>query len=135
MSSLKSIIAVAIGVITQANNRVFIAKRPEKTVQSGLWEFPGGKIEEGESAYQALVRELEEELGIQTINANPWLSIPYRLSDKQDLHLHCFQVDSFTGTPYGKEGQITRWIDYADLTAYLFPKPNRLLIDELLKSR
>ena len=76
---------VAAGVIRGADGHVLIAKRPLDKHQGGLWEFPGGKVEEGETAEAALARELAEELGIAVIAARPLIQVRHDYPDKQVL--------------------------------------------------
>ena len=91
---------VAAAVIRGADGRVLIAKRPQDKHQGGLWEFPGGKVEEGEAVERALARELEEELGIRVEAARPLIQVQHDYPDKQVL-LDVWEVSSFTGEPHG----------------------------------
>ncbi|RTZ80514.1 MAG: hypothetical protein DSZ01_02110, partial [Gammaproteobacteria bacterium] len=77
-----SIIEVAAGVLQDAAGRVLLARRPEGVHQGGLWEFPGGKVEPGESVRQALERELEEELGIGIKACRPLIRVGHRYADR-----------------------------------------------------
>ena len=91
--------------------------------QGGLWEFPGGKIENNESVLDALKRELFEEIGIALTHASPLIRIQHDYDDKTVL-LDVWQVDDFTGEPFGKEGQATCWIRQDELPMYDFPAAN-----------
>ena len=120
-------IAVAAAVIRGADGRVLIARRPLDKHQGGLWEFPGGKIEPGETAEAALGRELQEELGIQVRAARPLIRIHHEYPDKQVL-LDVWEVTAFDGEPHGAEGQPLAWVRPQDLPAYEFPAANRPIV-------
>lgn len=118
---------VAAGVIRGANGHVLIAKRPMDKHQGGLWEFPGGKVEEGESAESALARELAEELGIAVTAARPLIQVRHDYPDKQVL-LDVWEVLEFVGEAHGAEGQPLAWVAAEDLPRYDFPAANRPII-------
>jgi len=118
---------VAAGVIRGADGHVLIAKRPLDKHQGGLWEFPGGKVEEGETAEVALARELAEELGIAVIAARPLIQVRHDYPDKQVL-LDVWEVLEFDGEPHGAEGQPLAWVAAEDLPRYDFPAANRPII-------
>ena len=113
-------IHVAAAVIRNEANQVFISLRPDHVHQGGLWEFPGGKVETGESVYDALVREIHEENGIDIKSAQPLIKIPFRYPDKHVL-LDVWEVLEFSGTAHGKEGQECRWTDIDELNQFTFP--------------
>src|SRR6187549_2940482 len=85
-----------------------LAQRPEGKAYSGYWEFPGGKIEPGEDARAALVRELREELGIEVREATPWITRVYAYTHAT-VRLHFFRVTSWDGEPQPLEDQAIRW--------------------------
>lgn len=118
---------VAAGVIRGADGRVLIAKRPLDKHQGGLWEFPGGKVEDGESAEAALERELAEELGIAVTRSRPLIQVRHDYPDKQVL-LDVREVLAFTGEPHGAEGQPLAWVAPEALPNYRFPAANRPII-------
>ncbi len=92
-----------------AKGRVFAAQRREGDMRGGTWEFPGGKIEPGESAPACLARELQEELGIQ-VDVGPLLiTVDHTYSDLR-IHLHAFQCEITQGQPRAKEHQALRWL-------------------------
>mgnify|MGYP002714153243 CR=1 FL=1 len=118
---------VAAAVIRGADGRVLIAKRPQDKHQGGLWEFPGGKVEEGEAVERALARELEEELGIRVEAARPLIQVHHDYPDKQVL-LDVWEVSSFTGEPHGAEGQPLAWVSERQLLEYEFPAANKPIV-------
>lgn len=121
-------IHVVAGVIYNAErDKVLIAKRPMASHQGGLWEFPGGKVASGEKAYQALCRELVEELDIVVTSASALFSENYDYPDKK-IRLDIWKVDGFTGAARGNEGQEVLWVALNDLGAYSFPAANRSIL-------
>ena len=137
MQSIKRIHVVA-AVIYGDSEQILIARRPQHLHQGGLWEFPGGKVQAGESAYQGLVRELNEELAINVTTATPFMQVSHDYSDKQVL-LDIWQVTAFTGQPRGVEGQDCRWVPLTELlgesSAYQFPDANKSILQKLAASR
>lgn len=123
-------IHVAVGVIFNSDNQVLVALRSEDVDQGGLWEFPGGKIEPDEDSFQALCRELKEEVGIDVVEAEPLLQ---SFHDYKNYHvtLHTYVVSKFSGNPKGLLGQPLKWIDIAELSRLKFPDANQKIIDEL----
>jgi len=121
---------VAVAAIRDDQNRLLISKRHEHLHQGGLWEFPGGKIEAGETIHQALVREIHEELGIDVLDARPLIKIPHKYSDRS-VCLHVWLVETFSGNPQGKEGQKIRWVEQNELHQYTFPAANRTIVSAL----
>ncbi|MCX8957571.1 8-oxo-dGTP diphosphatase MutT [Erwinia psidii] len=123
---------VVVGIIRDKNQNIFLAKRSASSHMGNRWEFPGGKIEPGETAEQALKRELSEETGIDVIHAVAWDRSEH--TDAQ-LHvtLHFFMVDEWRGEPYGREGQPQRWVAQCDLVADEFPPANIPIVARLLK--
>lgn len=120
---MTKIVHVAAGVIRNANGQIFIAKRPDSVHQGGLWEFPGGKLEAGESVQTALVRELQEELGITATEFSPLIQIRHDYSDKSVL-LDVWNITAFTGEAHGREGQPTLWVEPERLGEFKFPAAN-----------
>jgi 8-oxo-dGTP diphosphatase len=102
------IVDVAAAVILQADGQFLLARRPEGRAYAGYWEFPGGKIEAGEDARAALVRELHEELGIDVDEACPWLTRVYAYPETT-VRLHFFRVRRWHGAPRAREGQELSW--------------------------
>ncbi|UTW14085.1 Nudix family hydrolase [Marinobacterium rhizophilum] len=127
MTTTRRLIHVAAAVILDRDQRILLARRPDDKHQGGLWEFPGGKVEAGESAADALARELHEELGIEVRRARPLIQIPHHYADKSVL-LDVFVVDAFDGQAHGREGQPVRWVHTAELSDYRFPAANRPIL-------
>jgi len=121
---------VAVGAIVNSRNEVLIAKRPNHLHMGGLWEFPGGKLEAGESVERAVHRELQEEIGIQITLASPLIKIQYRYPDRTVL-LDVWRVESFAGQPSGRENQRIAWVAVSDLNQYSFPEANLPIITAL----
>ncbi|MHA6492655.1 Nudix family hydrolase [Pseudomonas borbori] len=121
------VVHVAAAVIRGADGRVLIAKRADDQHQGGLWEFPGGKVEAGETVETALARELNEELGIQPTRARPLIQVRHDYPDKRVL-LDVWEVSAFSGEPYGAEGQPLAWVSPRQLSDYEFPAANRPLV-------
>ena len=119
---------VAVGVILDEEGRILITRRAEDTHQGGLWEFPGGKVEPGETVQSALARELAEELGIELGRCSPLLEIRHDYGDKSVL-LDVHTVWQFSGQPSGLEGQPLSWISVGDLAAYDFPAANKPIVE------
>lgn len=110
MSSEAKLVHVAAAVILQDGGREFLlACRPEGKVYAGYWEFPGGKVEPGESVYQALVRELQEELGITVTRADPWLVRRFTYPHAT-VSLNFFRVHAWEGEIHPKEHSGFSWI-------------------------
>ena len=125
-----SIIHVVVGVLLNGNHEVLIALRPAESHQGGLWEFPGGKVEEGESVEYALNREFKEELGISVQACTPLIQIRHEYSDKLVM-LDVWLIEKFSGIPQGREGQAIEWRALSKLRAVDFPKANDRIIREL----
>lgn len=127
---MSSLVQVAVGVVTDAQGRVLIALRPAQVHQGGLWEFPGGKVDSGETLEQALERELWEELGIVVRASEPLIRIRHDYPDKSVL-LEVRKVTVFDGQACGKEAQPIRWVTPQALFDYTFPQANRAIVQAL----
>lgn len=101
-------VKVAAAVLQRADGSFLLAQRPEGKIWAGYWEFPGGKIEEGETAYHALVRELDEELGIQVTQAYPWVTRVFDYPHAR-VELKFFRVTAWQGELQAREGQAFSW--------------------------
>lgn len=124
---MTGVVEVAAGVIFDKAGRVLIAKRADHLHQGGFWEFPGGKLEPGETSRQALDRELYEELGITVQTADPLIQLRHDYPDRA-IHLDVWRVDEFTGEPHGQEGQPVRWVAKESLLEYDFPAANQPIV-------
>lgn len=124
---MAKLVHVAVGVIYNADGKVLIAKRSELAHQGGLWEFPGGKVDAGESVAQALVRELREELAIDVTASEPLIQIRHHYPDKSVL-LDVHRITRFSGVASGNEGQPIAWVTAQQLTEFDFPAANRPII-------
>ena len=118
---------VAVAVIVNDHGEVLLSRRAKDVHQGGLWEFPGGKVEPGESIEQALRRELLEELGIDVELAHAMMQIPFEYADKSVL-LDVWRVDCFSGQASGLEGQAVEWLPLSRLRSRAFPAANRAIV-------
>ncbi|MCL2871569.1 MAG: 8-oxo-dGTP diphosphatase MutT [Betaproteobacteria bacterium] len=101
-------VRVAAAILTRSGKEFLLTQRPAGKVYAGYWEFPGGKIEAGETEQAALARELEEELGIVVERATPWQIVHFTYPHAE-VELHFFHVSAWLGEPYGREGQNCGW--------------------------
>ncbi|MBU6416969.1 MAG: Nudix family hydrolase [Xanthomonadaceae bacterium] len=113
-------IEVAAGILTDAQGRVLLMQRLPGKHLAGLWEFPGGKVEPGETLAQALVRELDEELGVEVRGSTPLISIPWHYPEKS-VRLHALRVTAWNGEPRAREGHPLRWVGLRDMEAAEMP--------------
>lgn len=137
------IIHVAVAVIID-DAKVLISKRAKEAHQGGLWEFPGGKVEAGENCEEALVREIQEELGIHLMHSRPLIKVQhqYAATEKSPAVIVLLEVrlsKDFSGKDYtiehkaqiGLEGQWVRWVNIEQLEHYPFPAANKAIINAL----
>jgi 8-oxo-dGTP diphosphatase len=124
-----TLVLVSAVALIDADGRVLLAQRPEGKAMAGLWEFPGGKVEQGETPEAALIRELHEELGIGT-----WASclapLTFASHAYPDFHLlmPLFACRKWDGTPQSREGQALKWVRPSDLRDYPMPAADIPLI-------
>jgi 8-oxo-dGTP diphosphatase len=112
---------VVAGILRDAAGRVLIAQRPEGKHMAGGWEFPGGKLHAGESAEEALTRELREELGVEIEGLERFMTIDHAYPDRRVI-METFLVRRCLGEPRGREGQALRWCPILQLaTAGILP--------------
>ena len=127
------IVLVSACALVDVDNRVLLAQRPEGKSMAGLWEFPGGKIENGESPEDALIRELKEELGITT-----WKTCLAPLSfasfayDDFHLLMPLFVCRKWDGFPTSKENQALKWVKANQLRDFAMPPADEPLIPALI---
>ncbi|MEM8919956.1 MAG: 8-oxo-dGTP diphosphatase MutT [Pseudomonadota bacterium] len=121
-SSNSPLILVAAAALVREDGRLLLAQRPEGKSMAGLWEFPGGKVETGERPEDALVRELDEELGLKTVAAD-FTPFAFASHAYDDFHLlmPVFLCRRWRGEPAGIEGQELAWVSAED--AKTFPTP------------
>lgn len=125
---MKTVLVSAVALI-DPDGRILLAQRPEGKSMAGLWEFPGGKIEPGETPEAALVRELHEELGIETWNSclAP-LSFASHSYDDFHLLMPLFACRKWNGTPMPREGQVLKWARVEQLRDFPMPPADLPLI-------
>ena len=124
-------INVVAAIIPNNQQEVFVTQRPQGNPLAGLWEFPGGKIEPNETAFQALVRECQEELDITITQARLFAETVDQTEDMQ-VNLAFWWVDNYAGQPFGREGQVAEWVPMKALAQRQFPKANAALLDRLV---
>lgn len=108
----RSEIDVVVAVLVRPDGRCLLARRPEGRAMAGFWEFPGGKIEPGETREAALARELEEELGIRAIEPWPWIARAFAYPHAR-VRLYFYRVTAWEGEPREREGQRLAWVNPA----------------------
>lgn len=107
-ASPRHVVDVAVGILSRSGGQFLLTTRPPGKAYAGFWEFPGGKIEAGETVEEALRRELEEEIGVTIVNAPLWrtsvVDYPHAL-----VRLHFCRVTQWVGDPIMREGQLAAW--------------------------
>lgn len=126
------VLEVVAAVITDKRGRILLNRRPAGRELAGLWEFPGGKIEPGETPDVALMRELKEELGIKAQVDARLMTVPLR-SPNRRLRLDVYRVSRWEGTPVGHEGQALMWVTPDRLPRYSMPPADRPVVAALLQ--
>ena len=112
----RPVVDVAVGVLIRPDGRFLLASRPEGKPYAHYWEFPGGKLEPGETVAAALARELHEELGVDIAAANPWVVREFEYPHVH-VRLHFCRVTNWRGEPHAREGQVFRFCALDDLPA------------------
>ena len=131
MGKSKQVIHAVAGILRDSSGRVLVSLRPNHVPQGGFWEFPGGKLEQGETPFQALSRELWEEVGV-TVELASMISKAKHAYEDRVVILETWQVSQFTGTPSGKEGQKVEWIPVTELSNREFLPANKATIASLV---
>lgn len=122
---------IAVGIIRNPQGEIFITQRAADAHMANKLEFPGGKIESDETPEQALIRELQEEVGITVIASSLFDKLEYQFPDRH-ITLWFFLVESWQGEPWGKEGQPGRWMAGPTLDPAAFPPANEPVISKLI---
>ncbi len=129
----KRILLVAACALIDSDGRVLLTQRPEGKALAGLWEFPGGKVESGETPEEALLRELEEELGVRTkVACLAPLTFASHSYDEFHLLMPLFVCRRYEGVPEGREGQAIRWVRPKQMRDYPMPPADEPLIPILI---
>ena len=126
-----ALVIVVVGILIDEAGRVLVTRRAPGAHQGGLWEFPGGKVEEGETLIEALARELSEELGVLVETTEPLMVLEHDYGDKQ-VRLDVHRVTHWSGQPRGLEGQPLAWQQPEQLQDWAFPAANRPILERLL---
>ena len=125
------ILQISVGIIRNAAGEIYITQRAADSHMAHKWEFPGGKIEAGETPEEAVIRELQEEVGIAATSLHQFDKLEYQFPDRH-ITLWFWMVDGWEGEPWGKEGQPGRWVAQRDLVADEFPPANVPVIEKLI---
>lgn len=131
---MSDVIPVAVAVIVNNNDEVCISLRHQDAHQGGLWEFPGGKVENDETLEQALKREIREELAVDIKQSRPLINIIHHYQTGNQIktvRLHVFKVLSYQGEAAGIEGQQLKWLPVSQLSSHQFPAANLAIIKAL----
>ncbi len=126
----KPLVQVAAGIIRNEFGQIYLAQRLEGQDFAQSLEFPGGKIDLGETPEEALKRELEEEAGIQVLSAFPYEHFHFEYPTKI-IEFFFYLVEEWVGEPFGREGQEGFWIEQSSLDEGQFPPANAKLIQRL----
>ena len=118
--SIEKLIHVAVAVIRNRENEILVSQRLQHAHQGGLWEFPGGKRETGETLFAALQREIKEELALDVYAAQPLISIAHDYEDRSVL-LDVWTVSAYSGEPVSCEGQRFKWVSEQELSLLAMP--------------
>ncbi|HHW7567321.1 8-oxo-dGTP diphosphatase MutT [Mannheimia pernigra] len=127
---LKPIIQVSAGIIRNEFGQIYLTQRLEGQDFAQSLEFPGGKVDAGETPEEALKRELEEEIGIQVLSAFPYENFSFEYPNKI-IEFFFYLVEEWINKPFGREGQEGFWVAQSDLDEGAFPPANKELIKRL----
>ena len=124
-------IPVAVGIARDPMGRLLVGQRPACKDYPGKWEFPGGKLESGESVYKALVREFREELGLEITRAEPAFVVRHHYPDRS-VELNVWRVIDFLGKATGLEDQVVCWVAPRELAGLDFLDGNQTLVERVI---
>lgn len=127
----KPIIKVSAGIIRNEFKQIFITQRLEGKDFAQSWEFPGGKVDPGETVEEALYRELEEEIDIVVLKSTLYERYIYEYQKKY-IELNIFLIEEWLNSPHGREGQEGFWVEQQNLDTAQFPAANKRVINRLL---
>ncbi len=133
-SAAKPRVRVVAAALFDAARRVLIAERPPGRHMAGRWEFPGGKADPGEGDFDALRRELREELGVEMIAARHCVTLTHAYPDRT-VELSMWVVDQYRGEPRSLDGQRLKWVAVGRLTAEDILEADRPFIEALQAAR
>lgn len=129
---VKPTIRVVAAALFDPLGRVLIAERPAGKALAGRWEFPGGKIDPGESERDALARELREELGVEVVRAERMLELKHEYPDRH-IELSMWRVGEYRGMPEPRDGQALKWVMPAELVHEDLLEADRPIVQALSK--
>lgn len=122
-----------VAAIIRRDGKLLITRRPGNVHLGGLWEFPGGKVEDGESLEQALQREIAEEIGVRILVGSEYFQVEHHYPTRS-VRLHFFDCTIVEGEPTQIEVAEMRWVTVMELPAFSFPEADRELIERLIRS-
>ena len=122
---------ISIAIVQNEHKKLLISRRQKGQHLAGKWEFPGGKVEQGEALEIAMLRELKEEVGLTATQYSLFDSLIFQY-DEVHLSLHFYLVTAYQGQAASLEGQQIKWVTAAELSQYDFPKANLTVINKLL---
>lgn len=129
----RPILLVAACALVDTDNRVLLARRPEGKALAGLWEFPGGKVEAGETPEETVIRELREEIGVETkVECLAPLTFASHTYETFHLLMPLFVCRRFQGIPVAREGQVLKWVRPLKMRDYPMPPADEPLIPFLI---
>ncbi|HEV7490418.1 MAG TPA: Nudix family hydrolase [Rhodanobacteraceae bacterium] len=126
----RPVVHVVAGVVKDPSGRILVAQRPAGKHLAGYWEFPGGKSDPGEAPFDALRRELAEEIGIEVHSAEPLIAVPWSYPEKR-IVLDAWTVAEYSGVAHAREDQPLRWVDIDELAHLPMPDADAPIIRAL----
>ena len=123
-------IEVAVGVVVNGDSQILVGQRVVKDDYFQKWEFPGGKVEQGETVEQALIREFYEETGLKILGSKFLMHVRHDYQDRA-VSLHVHLIKQFSGDVQSREGQALRWVDLQEIDKLDFLQGNSKIITRL----